>query len=53
MIKIFSYSHLSSLESMVNIWLNDNRDKINVRDIRFSVCSDGMKYVFITYIKEE
>ena len=52
MIKIFAHSCTSSLESIVNIWLNDNLDKINIRDIRFSVCSDGMKYVFITYIKE-
>lgn len=52
-IKIFAHSCTSSLESIVNIWLNDNLDKINIRDIRFSVCSDGMKYVFITYIKEE
>lgn len=53
MIKIFSHSLTSSLENMVNIWLNDNLNKINIRDIRFSACSDGMKYIFITYIKEE
>jgi hypothetical protein len=47
MIKIFSHDFTSSLESMVNIWLNDNLDKIN---IQFSVCSDGVKYIFITYI---
>lgn len=49
MIKIFTHSWTSSLESIVNIWLNDNLDKINIQDIRFSVCSDGTKYVFIIY----
>ena len=53
MIKIFSHSLASSLETMVNIWLNDNLDKVNIQDIRFSACSDGMKYVFITYIKKD
>lgn len=50
MIKIFSHDFTSSLETMVNTWLSDNLDKINIRDIRFFVCSDGMKYIFITYI---
>lgn len=50
MIKIFSHSLTNSLETMVNTWLSDNLDKINIRDIQFSVCSDGVKYIFITYI---
>lgn len=49
MIKIFSHSLTHSLETMVNVWLSDNLDKINIIDIQFSVCSDGMKYIFITY----
>ena len=53
MIKIFSHSLPFSLENMVNTWLNDNLDKINIQDIQFSVCSDGIKYVFITYIKKD
>ena len=49
MIKIFQHKLVSSLENVVNTWLNDNLDKIDIRDIQFSACSDGMKYIFITY----